>query len=41
MSMDGLLPDNRTLYEECLGIATDPSGVLLSAIEAVRGGGGG
>lgn len=35
--MDGLLPDNRTLYEECLGIATDPSGVLLPAIEAVRG----
>ncbi len=37
MSTGDLLPDNRTLYEECLGVATDPAGVILPAIEAVRG----
>lgn len=37
MSPVSLLPDNRTVLEESLGIATDPAEIILPAIEAARG----
>lgn len=37
MSLVSLLPDNRTVLEDALGIATDPSEPVLADIEATRG----
>lgn len=37
MSFVSLLPDNRTVLEDALGIATDPSEPVLADIEATRG----
>jgi hypothetical protein len=37
VSVVSLLPDNRTVLEDALGIATDPSEIILAEIDGVRG----